>query len=164
MPWLDWGYERVIATDAVFSSLARLRERLVADHPEWLERILLVESDMRTLPLKANSVETAFAIESLYYLNEDYHLGLAECRRILKQTGRLLIAERSWEGAVLTRLLYGGVEEMLGALGFTGHVGWPRRRPGSQPMFHRRRVNCDLTNARIDAGGTQGSAVWSHSS
>ena len=113
MPWLDWGFERVIAMDAVFSSLRRLRERLAADHPEWLERILLVEGDMRRLPLATNSVETVFAIESLYYLNEEYDLGLAECRRILKQTGRLLIAERSWEGAVLTRLLYGGVEAML---------------------------------------------------
>jgi ubiquinone/menaquinone biosynthesis C-methylase UbiE len=113
IPWLDWGFERVIAMDAVFSSLRRLRERLTADHPEWLERILLVEGDMRRLPLAANSVETVFAIESLYYLNEDYDLGLAECRRILKQTGRMLIAERSWEGAVLTRLLYSGVEAML---------------------------------------------------
>jgi SAM-dependent methyltransferase len=113
LPWLDWGFQRVIATDAVFSSLARLRERLVTDHPEWLERVLLVESDVRRLPLAGNSVEIAFAIESLYYLNEDYDLGLAECHRILKQTGRLFIAERSWEGAVLTRLLYGGVEAML---------------------------------------------------
>jgi SAM-dependent methyltransferase len=113
MPWLDWGFQRIIATDAVFSSLARLRERLVTDHPEWLERVLLIESDVRRLPLAENSVEIAFAIESLYYLNEDYDLGLAECHRILKQTGRLLIAERSWEGALLTRLLYGGVEEML---------------------------------------------------
>ena len=79
---------------------------MVGTHPACRKR-------HEKLPLKANSVETAFAIESLYYLNEDYHLGLAECRRILKQTGRLLIAERSWEGAVLTRLLYGGVEEML---------------------------------------------------
>jgi SAM-dependent methyltransferase len=113
MPWLDWGFQRVIATDAVFSSLARLRERLAADRPEWLERILFVQSDARRLPLAADSVETAFAIESLYYLNEDYDLGLAECGRILKRTGRLLIAERSWEGAVLTRLLYGGVQAML---------------------------------------------------
>jgi hypothetical protein len=44
-PWLAWGYKRVVATDAVFSSLARFHSRLRAEHPEWLERVLLVECD-----------------------------------------------------------------------------------------------------------------------
>jgi len=113
VPWLDWGFERVIATDAVFASLTRFRERLIANHPGWLDRVLLIECDARRLPLAADSVETALAIESLYYLNEDYPLGLVECRRILKSTGKLLLAERSWEGALLTRLLYDGVKAML---------------------------------------------------
>ena len=46
------------------------------------------------------------------YLNEDYDERIAECKRILTSGGGLLISERTWEGAVLFRLLYGGVAEM----------------------------------------------------
>jgi SAM-dependent methyltransferase len=113
MPWLTWGFERVVATDAVFASLKRFRDRLRAEHPQLLDRVLLIECDVRQLPLVGDSVDIAFSIESLYYLNEDYAQGLAECRRILRPKGRLLVAERSWEGALVTRLLYDGVEAML---------------------------------------------------
>jgi SAM-dependent methyltransferase len=112
-PWLGWGFTRVIATDAIFASLARFRARLYEEHPEWLDHIAFIECDARQLPLCADSADVVLAIEVLYYLNEDYSLGLNECRRILSSTGRLLLSERSWEGAVLTRLLYGGVAGML---------------------------------------------------
>jgi len=112
-PWLAWGYKRVVATDAVFSSLARFHSRLRAEHPEWLERVLLVECDVRQLPIVSAKADLVLAIEVLCYLNEDYELGLSDCRRLLSQEGRIMISERSWEGALLTRLLYGGVQEML---------------------------------------------------
>jgi hypothetical protein len=54
------------------------------------------------------------AIESLYYLNEAYEQGLAECSRVMRPQARLLLADRTYEGALLTRLLYyGGVGGML---------------------------------------------------
>jgi len=111
-PLLAWGYERVIAVDAIASSLSRLRARLEAVHPDWLPRLLLVQCDIRHVPLRSASVDLVVAIETLYYLNEDYAGGLAECRRLLRNNGRLLTAERSWEGALLTHLLYGGVSDM----------------------------------------------------
>lgn len=108
-PWLAWGYQRVIAVDAIAASLGRLRDRVRSAHPEWLDRLLLVQSDLRRVPLATGSVGLALAIEALYYLNEDYARGLSECRRILDSSGLLLTSERSWEGALLTHLLYGGV-------------------------------------------------------
>jgi SAM-dependent methyltransferase len=111
-PLLAAGYEMVIAVDAVASSLSRLRARLETEHPEWLPHLLLVQCDIRHVPLKSASVDLIVAIETLYYLNEDYAAGLAECRRLLRGNGRLLTSERSWEGALLTHLLYGGVGEM----------------------------------------------------
>jgi SAM-dependent methyltransferase len=108
-PWLTWGYQRVIAVDAIAASLARLRDRLRAAHPEWLSRVALVQSDLRHVPLATGSVDLALAIEALCYLNEDYSTGLAECRRLLHPAGLLLTSERAWEGALLTHLLYGGV-------------------------------------------------------
>ena len=111
-PLLAWGYKRVIAVDAVASSLVRLRTRLSAEHPAWLERLLLVQCDIRHVPLLAASTDLIVATETLCYLNEDYAVGLTECRRLLRPAGRLLIAERSWEAALLIHLLYGGVGEM----------------------------------------------------
>jgi hypothetical protein len=48
------------------------------------------------------------AIEALAYLNEDYSSGLSECIRLLADGGRLLVADRDYEGGLLTRLFYGG--------------------------------------------------------
>jgi ubiquinone/menaquinone biosynthesis C-methylase UbiE len=112
-PWLEWGYHRVLATDAVVSSLARFRSRISEEHPEWVDRLLLVEADARCLPVRTVGADLVLAIEILCYMNEDYALGLSECSRILKRSGRLLVSERSWEGGLLTRLLYGGVEAIV---------------------------------------------------
>jgi SAM-dependent methyltransferase len=109
LPWLAWGCQRVIAVDAVPASLARLRAHVCERRAQWLHNVLLIQADARRLPLVTGSVACTTAIETLYYLNEDYAAGLAECRRILDSDGRLLTAERSWEGALLTHLLYGGV-------------------------------------------------------
>jgi SAM-dependent methyltransferase len=114
MPWLAWGFRRVIVVDPVAASLVRLRERLTVQHPDWLDRVLLVEADARRLPLRSGTAHRVFAIEALCYLNEEYEVGLAECRRILADGGRLLVSDRDYEGGLLARLLYyGGVEGML---------------------------------------------------
>jgi len=112
LPWLSWGYERIVAVDAIAESLARLRARVRDEYPASLENVLLIQADLRRLPLVSGSVARAIAIETLFYLNEDYAAGLAECRRVLEPGGLLLTAERSWEGALLTHLLYGGVEAL----------------------------------------------------
>jgi SAM-dependent methyltransferase len=115
-PWLAWGYQRVVAIDAIASSLRRLQNRLSREHPEWLEHLLFVQCDARRIPLADGAADLVLAIETLAYLNEDYGLGLRECRRILKNRSRLLLSERDWEAGLLTRLFYGGVSAMC-ALG-----------------------------------------------
>jgi ubiquinone/menaquinone biosynthesis C-methylase UbiE len=113
-PFLQWGYERVVATDISVESLARLRHRVAEEHPECLDRLLLLECDARHLPLASGSVDLVVSTEVLCCLNEDYFAGLASCTRVLKPgpEARLLVSERSWEGGMITRLLYSGVAEM----------------------------------------------------
>jgi SAM-dependent methyltransferase len=114
LPWLEWGFRRVVVVDPVAASLQRLRAHLAAHHAEWLDRVLLIEADARRLPLRGGSAGRILAIEALCYLNEDYERGVAECKRALASAGRLLVSDRDHEGGMLARLLYyGGVEGML---------------------------------------------------
>jgi len=114
LPWLRWGFERVVVVDSTAAALSRFRARVAAENREWLKRIVLIECDQRTLPLADEVADRVMAIESLYYLNEDYEAGLEQCHRVMQPRARLLLADRSYEGALLTRLLYyGGVAAML---------------------------------------------------
>jgi ubiquinone/menaquinone biosynthesis C-methylase UbiE len=114
VPWLKDGFKRVVVIDATAAALFRFRARILAENPEWLERIVLIECDARALPLANDTADRVLAIESLYYLNEEYELGLAECYRVMRPQARLLLADRTYEGALLTQLLYyGGVDGML---------------------------------------------------
>ena len=114
LPWLQWGFKRVVLVDSTFAALSRFRNRILAQNRGWLERLVLIECDARTLPLTDNAADRVQAIESLYYLNDDYEQGLAQCRRVMRPQARLLLADRSYEGALLARLLYyGGVGAML---------------------------------------------------
>ena len=114
LPWLEWGFKRVVVIDPVAAALWRFRDRVAAQHPEWLDRLLLIEGDARALPLRENSADRVLAIEALCYLNEDYEKGLRECRRIMQSGSTLLLSDRSYEGGLLTRLLYyGGIDALL---------------------------------------------------
>jgi ubiquinone/menaquinone biosynthesis C-methylase UbiE len=114
LPWLQWGFKRVVVIDSTGAALVRFRNRVLAENQDWLDRLVLIECDARALPLAGGVADRVLAIESLYYLNEDYQQGLRECHRIMRPRARLLLAERSYEGALLTRLLYyGGVDAML---------------------------------------------------
>ncbi len=113
LPWLERGYRRVAVIDAAADGLVRLRARIATESPEWLDRVLLIEGDARKLPLVDGCAGAVLAIESLYYLNDDYEQGLRECVRILAPRGQLLLAERDVEGALLMQLLYFGVDAML---------------------------------------------------
>jgi ubiquinone/menaquinone biosynthesis C-methylase UbiE len=108
VPWLRWGFRRVVVVDAARAALARLRARLAAENPDWLDRLLLIEADARHLPLRERCAGRVQAIEALAYLNEEYSSGLSECIRLLADGGRLLVADRDYEGGLLTRLFYGG--------------------------------------------------------
>jgi ubiquinone/menaquinone biosynthesis C-methylase UbiE len=113
-PWLQWGFRRVIVIDSTVAALSRFRTRVLAENREWLECLVLIECDARALPLADETADRVQAIEALYYLNEDYEKGLAQCRRVMRPQARLLLADRSYEGSLLTRLLYyGGVGAML---------------------------------------------------
>ena len=80
VPWLRWGFRRVLVIDPVFAALARLRDRVARDTPEWLDRLLLIEADARSLPLAPGVAARVQAIEALAYLNEDYAIGSARMR------------------------------------------------------------------------------------
>ncbi|WP_243313783.1 class I SAM-dependent methyltransferase [Fundidesulfovibrio agrisoli] len=115
-PWLAWGHPRVVVVDPVFESLSRLRGRVAAHDPSWLERLLLVESDSRSLPLASGFADRLLSIEALAYLNEDYPLGLSECARVVKPGGKLLIADRDYEGGLVMQAFYfGGLKGLLNA-------------------------------------------------
>jgi ubiquinone/menaquinone biosynthesis C-methylase UbiE len=114
LPWLQWGFKRVVVIDSTSAALVRFRNRVLAENRDWLDHLVLIECDARALPLGGGVADRVLAIESLYYLNEDYERGLRECHRVMRPRARLLVAERSFEGALLTRLLhYGGVDAML---------------------------------------------------
>ena len=114
VPWLRWGFRRVVVVDAARAALARLRARLAAENPDWLDRLLLIEADARHLPLRERCAGRVQAIEALAYLNEDYSSGLSECIRLLADGARLLVADRDYEGGLLTRLFYGeGIRGLL---------------------------------------------------
>jgi ubiquinone/menaquinone biosynthesis C-methylase UbiE len=113
LPWLKWGYQRVIALDPIFVSLARLRDHVAKEAPQWAEHVLLVQSDARELPMRDGMADVVLAVEVLHHLNEAYDQGLGECARVLRQGGRMLLSEAACEGAYLTSLLYGGIADML---------------------------------------------------
>jgi SAM-dependent methyltransferase len=108
LPWLQWGFRRVVVIDPVRAALCRLRARVAADDADWLGQLLLIEADARQLPLRDGCAGLVQAIESLAYLNEDYARGLAECARLMANGTRLLLADRDYEGGLLARLFYGG--------------------------------------------------------
>lgn len=161
LPWLAWGYERVVAVDAVVASLARLRTHLLHEHPDWLERVLLVQADVRRLPLASASVTLAVAVETLYYLNEDYALGLGECRRILREDGRLLTAERCWEGALLIHLLYGGVPALCQLADSRDVWDGPADRRVRSRCFTEKELRGELSRAGFEVLETKGVSVLS---
>lgn len=108
------GCRRVIAVDPVRPSLLKLAEQGREVCHDLDQRLLLVQADARSLPIKDGVAQLVIAIEALCCLNEDHQSGVAQCARILKRrTGRFLLSDRSWEGALLMRLLYGGVAELL---------------------------------------------------
>jgi SAM-dependent methyltransferase len=113
LPFLEWGFRRLVAVEPIRPALLRLRERVRGAHDDADDRLVLARCDARQLPLRSASADLVLAIESLYYLNEDHDVGLAECARILRPGGRLLLASRTWEGALFSSLLYGSVGEML---------------------------------------------------
>src|SRR5262249_34503497 len=47
VPWLRWGFRRVVIVDPVRAALSRLRARLAVDNPGSLDRVLLIEADAR---------------------------------------------------------------------------------------------------------------------
>jgi ubiquinone/menaquinone biosynthesis C-methylase UbiE len=94
--------------DPVRAGLLRLRTRIVAEHPDWIGCVLLIEADARRLPLRDRCAGRVQAIEALAYLNEDYGRGLDECVRLMADNGQLLVADRDYESGLLTRLFYGG--------------------------------------------------------
>jgi SAM-dependent methyltransferase len=113
LPFLEWGCTRVIAIEPVRASLHRMREQASRICSDVEARLLPVQADARRLPLLSSAASFVLAIESLYYLNDDHDLGLAECARVLAPNARLLLSDRAWEGGLFTGLLYGGISELL---------------------------------------------------
>jgi SAM-dependent methyltransferase len=110
---LNRGFKRVVVVDAVAEALLRFRQRVVEQKREWLDRLLLIEADARALPLRSGSATAVIAVETLCYLNEDYEYGLKECIRLMGPGAKILLSERDYEGGLVLRLLYHGVEGLL---------------------------------------------------
>lgn len=118
MPWLHETDARIVVVDPIFDGLHRFRQRLEADHPQWLDRVLLIEGDARRVPLKGGAFDAVQSIEALAYLNEDYAAGLKECRRLMEASAHLLVSDRDYEGGLLLQLLYfDGIAGMLKQVG-----------------------------------------------
>ncbi len=114
MPWLNETDARIVVVDPIFDGLFRFRQRLEAEHPQWLDRVLLIEGDARRIPLRSGAFDAVQSIEALAYLNEDYAAGLKDCRRIMGDAGHLLVSDRDYEGGLMLQLLYfDGVAGML---------------------------------------------------
>jgi SAM-dependent methyltransferase len=107
------GVRRLVVIDAVAEALLRFRKRVAEQNPAWLGRLLLIEADARRLPLSSACAASVFAVESLCYLNEEYEVGLTECVRVLLPSGKILISDRDYEGGLILRLLYHGLDGML---------------------------------------------------
>jgi SAM-dependent methyltransferase len=104
---------RVVVLDVVADALIRFRARVAEQNPNWLDRLLLIEADVRSVPLVSGCSEAVLAIEALCYLNEEYPAGLRECGRLLSSTGKILVSDRDYEGGLVLRLLYQGLEGLL---------------------------------------------------
>jgi hypothetical protein len=89
----------------------------VQNQPSWLDRVLLIETDARQLPLSEKCACCVISIETLCYLNEDYELGLAECVRLLEKRGTLIVSDRDYEGGLVLRLIYHGAQGLLQSCG-----------------------------------------------
>ena len=131
MALLDAGHRRVVVIDAAGEALVRFRDRIAEGHPDWLDRLLLIEADARALPLATGVAERVVAIEVFYYLNEDYVDGLREAKRVMAAAGRMLVSERDYEAGLIMRALYFGLDPMLrsartGDL-WEGEPDWPVR-------------------------------------
>lgn len=114
MPWLAETTARVVVIDPIADGLIRFRARLESEHPEWLDRVLLIEADSRRLPLRNASCAAVQAVEALAFLNEEYDTGIRECRRVMQDKAHLLVAERDYESGLIVQLLYvDGIAGML---------------------------------------------------
>ena len=145
IPWLERGYRCVVVLDAAGEALVRLRANIAARRPEWLERILLIECDARALPLRDACAGTVVAIETLYYLNDDYEVGLRDCVRVLAPGGKLLVSERDREGALMMQLLYGGMSQMLRS--YRDDVVWDGPERGHRTRAFSERELLDVLTA-----------------
>jgi hypothetical protein len=110
---LNRGSNRIVVVDAVAEALVRFRQRVTEHNPTWLDRLLLIEADVRFMPLLSGCAACIIAIETLCYLNEDYAVGLKECARLMSPSAKIFISERDYEGALVLRLLYHGLDGML---------------------------------------------------
>jgi SAM-dependent methyltransferase len=145
-PWLERGYRRVVVVDAAGDALVRFRRRIASEHPEWLDRLALIEGDARTLPIRSGAAHVVLAIESLYYLNDDYERGLGEALRILGPGGALVLSERDFEGALVARLLYDGPAAMLETARSGSHQDGPRKEMRTRTFTENQLV--ELLTAR----------------
>jgi ubiquinone/menaquinone biosynthesis C-methylase UbiE len=158
-PWLERGFRRVVVVDAAAEALIRFRTRVANEAPEWLERLLLIETDARALPLAHGCASTVIAVETLYYLHEDYELGLAEALRILTADGSLLVSERDYEAGILMRSLYEGPRAMLEtAASHTvceSGTAWAAACVGTGPRARARSFTEEELIALIEAHGAR---------
>lgn len=107
---IDSGYTKIIATDIDINPLKNLSDFL--ENRGDRDKVLLVNSGVENLPLKSGILDAALCIGVLYYLNEDYEIGLREICRLLKNNGMFINSEPDLEGAIYKSVFFEGLEDV----------------------------------------------------
>jgi SAM-dependent methyltransferase len=104
---LDLGFEKVVSTDVVHPSVARLDRSLAPAHRE---RVLLVVDDLFRLPLAESSFSTVIAWGVLS-VSGDFDRALELAWRWVAPGGHMILAEPTLEQALVYALVRGDLGE-----------------------------------------------------
>lgn len=87
-----WGARHVLALE-LFPPMAETHRRVLAAHfPELVERISIVEGDVKRVPVRPGSVDLLLSIEAISHYH-DVDAFLDECARVVRPGGHLLISD-----------------------------------------------------------------------
>lgn len=107
----EHGCERVIAADSNYKSLVALAK--YAENTGFRENLFLMHSDVRALPIRKNSVDLVTSIGVLYYLNNDFEVGLKHVTSLLVDGGALIASEPDRYGCAIKSILFDGLDEFI---------------------------------------------------
>ena len=105
--FLDQGAAGVVASDVSEANLRRLQSRLQREGRSGQAFLVADSCEQLSLPEKVNQI---YAILSFNMLGHRYSEALNNAKRLLDSSGVLIVAEPSWESALLFYLITGELE------------------------------------------------------